>query len=143
MSDIHAALGISQLTRIKKFIKKRNQIANYYKKQFLGLPINFQKTKKNILSTFHLFIILVPKNLHKILFEHLRRNNIYVNIHYIPVHLHPYYKSLGFLNSQFQNSINYYNQAISLPIYYGLKKKDQNNVINLIKKFFIKYRTEV
>ena len=46
MSDIHAALGISQLTRIKKFIKKRNQIANYYKKQFLGLPINFQKTKK-------------------------------------------------------------------------------------------------
>ena len=136
MSDIHAALGISQLTRIRKFTKERNLIANYYKKKLIGLPIDFQKGQKDIYSTFHLFIILVSKNIHKKLFDFLRKNNIFVNIHYIPVHLHPYYKSLGFQNSQFRNSINYYNRAISSPIYYNLKKKDQNNVINLIKKFF-------
>ena len=136
LSDIHAALGLSQIKRVNKFIKKRNSIAKYYKNELKKLPIIFQKRKSNIISTVHLFIILVPKKIHKKLFDFLRARKVFVNIHYIPVHLHPYYKSFGFLRTQFKNSLNYYNRALSLPVYFDLKKKDQDRIINIIKKFF-------
>ena len=123
LSDIHAALGLSQIKKVNQFIKKRNLIAKYYKNELKKLPIIFQKKKSNAISTVHLFIILVPQKIHKKLFDFLRARKIFVNIHYIPVHLHPYYKSLGFLRTQFKNSLNYYNRALSLPVYFDLKKK--------------------
>lgn len=136
MSDIHAALGLSQMKRVNKFIKKRNSIAKHYIESFKNLPITFQKEKFKTSSTYHLFIVRVSQKIRNKLFEHLKKRKILVNIHYIPIYLHPFYKSFGFKGSEFKNSVNYYNSAISLPIYYDLSKKDQNRVINIIKKFF-------
>ncbi len=139
MSDIHAALGLSQLKKINKFIKRRNLISKYYKSKLKNLPITFQETKKNIYSTFHLFLILVPKLLHLDIFKFLRKHKILINLHYIPIFLHPFYSKKNlFKIKDYPNSINYYNRAISLPIFYDLKKKDQDKVINLIQKYFKK-----
>ena len=91
MSDIHASLGLGQLKKINKFVKKRNLIARYYRNKLKSLPIKFQEEKKNIYSTYHLFIILVPRVLHLKLFRFLRKNRIFINLHYIPIFLHPYY----------------------------------------------------
>ncbi len=141
MNDIQASLGINQLRRILQMLKKRNKIANIYKKKLINLPITFQNIDKDFFSSYHLFIIKLKtgsKLTHKKLFTYLRRNRIFVNLHYLPVHLHPFYKKFGFKKGDFPNSEDYGNTAISIPIYPDLSLKNQNKVINLIKKFFKK-----
>ena len=135
LSDVHAALGISQLKRINKFLIKRSQISSIYKKKLKELPIKFQANKANIFSAKHLFIILVDKKIHLELFKYLRKKKILVNIHYMPIFLHPYFKSKKFKIKKFANSMSYYKSAISLPIHYNLKRKQQLYVINKIKNF--------
>ncbi len=137
MNDIQASLGISQLKRIKLFVTKRNAIAKLYKKELQNLPITFQEVDKNYKSSYHLFIIKVlNKALHKKLFEYLRKNSIFVNLHYLPLHLHPFYKKFKFKKGDYPNSENYSERAISIPVYPNLTKKDQFKVIYLIRKFF-------
>ncbi len=135
LSDVHAALGISQLKRINKFLIKRSHISSIYKKKLRGLPIKFQLIQKDVFSAKHLFIILVDKNIHLELFKHLRKKKILVNIHYIPIFIHPYFKSKKINIKKFENSMSYYKSAISLPIHYNLTKKQQLYVINEIKNF--------
>ena len=139
LSDIHAALGLNQLKRINKFINRRNYIAGIYKKELKNLPIKFQTLLKDSVSTYHLFIILVEKNIRNKLFKYLRNRNILVNIHYIPIFKHPYHKPKKFNKNKFRNSLEYYSRAISLPNYYNLSQKDLKKVIILIKKFYKKY----
>jgi len=139
LSDVHAALGINQLKRINKFINRRNYIASIYKKELKNLPIKFQTVLKNSFSTYHLLIILVEKNIRNKLFEYLRNKNILVNIHYIPIFIHPYHKPKNLNKNKFRNSLEYYSRAISLPNYYDLSQKNLNKVIILIKKFYKKY----
>ncbi len=141
MNDIQAALGISQLKRIKNFIQKRNKVASIYKKNLEGLPLTFQKINKKLYSSYHLFILRLnkeQKKIYKELFLFLRKKNIFVNLHYLPVHLHPYYKNLGFAKNQFINSELYSSTSLSIPIYPNLSLKDQMKVIKLIKSFFKK-----
>ena len=138
LSDIHSALGLNQLKKVDEFVKKRNLIFNYYKKKLKNLPIYFQEEKKYILSSKHLVIVLVPKKDHLNLFRFLRKKNIFVNLHYIPIYLHPYYKKQKFKTSSFKNSNLYYSRALSLPVYFKLSKKNQDYVINLVIKFFKK-----
>ncbi len=141
MSDIQASLGINQLKRINLMVKKRNKIAKKYKNDLKSLPIEFQKIEKPFYSSFHLFIIKLKKNnrkIHKKLFNYLRKNKIFVNLHYLPVHLQPFYRKLGFKKGDFPNSERYSENAISIPIYPNLKVKEQKRVINLIKRFFKK-----
>ena len=137
MSDIHAVLGISQLSKISKFIQKRNSVSLRYEKELKKLPIEFQKKNKDSLSTKHLEIILVPSKIHKKLFEFLRKKKIFVNLHYIPLYRHPYFKKKINHNS-FKNSEMYYSRAISIPCYFGISKKEQDYVIKTIKVFFDK-----
>ena len=141
MSDISAALGISQLKRLKVFLKKRNLIAKYYEKELENLPLIKPIINKNYYSAFHLYIIKInTKNsfvLRDRIFNKLLKSNFKVNIHYIPVHTHPYYKKLGFKKNQFNDSLKYYKTAISIPIFPDLRKKDQNRIIQIIKSFFI------
>ena len=96
MNEIQAALGISQLKKLKKFIKIRNKIAKIYNQRFKNLPISTQKISKTSLSTYHLFIVSfdfkkMNKNYNST-YNFLRKNNLGVTLHYLPVHKHPYYK---------------------------------------------------
>ena len=139
LSDIHASLGISQLKKTGLFVKKRNEISKIYKKELKNYPIEFQNIDKNTLSSYHLFIILVPEQVHLKLFTFLRNNNINVNLHYIPIFLHPYFQKIKKINpNDFKSSINYYNRAISLPVYFGLSNSQLLKIIKKIKDFFKK-----
>lgn len=141
ISDIQASLGINQLRRIDLMVKKRNKIAKKYRNDLKTLPLKFQKIDKVFFSSFHLFIIRLKENnkeIHKKLFIYLRKNNIFVNLHYLPIHLQPFYKKLGFRKGDFPNSERYAENAISIPIYPDLNLTNQNRVIYLIKKFFKK-----
>ena len=142
MNDIQSALGISQLKNLNIFVKKRNKIAKFYCNQLKNLPIKFQKIEKNFYSTYHLFIIKLDvkyKYLHKKFFNYLRSKNMYVNLHYLPIHLQPFYRKFGFKKNQFPVAEEYSETTISIPIYPNLKKKEQIKIINYIKLFFNKY----
>ena len=142
MSDIQSALGISQMKNLNSFLKKRNKIAKFYVKNLDNLPIKFQQVEKNFYSSYHLFIIKLDnenKKKHKNFFNYLRSKNIYVNLHYLPIHLHPFYRKFGFKKKQFPISEEYSETAMSIPIYPNLKKREQVKIINHIKSFFRKY----
>ena len=103
---------------------------------------NFKKIENFFYTTYHLFIIKLDvkyKHLHKKLFNYLRSKNIYVNLHYLPIHLQPFYRKFGFKKKQFPIAEEYSETAISIPIYPNLKKKEQIKIINYIKLFFNKY----
>ena len=137
MSDIHAVLGLSQIKRIKIFLNIRQKIAKNYLNKLKNLIIKFQKIGINYFSAYHLFIIRVKKNVRLRLFNYLRNHNINVNIHYIPIYKHIYYKKkFKFRTTYLDNAEEYYKTAISLPIYPDLKKKEQDYVIKTILNFF-------
>ncbi len=139
MTDVAASMGLSQIKKLNKFVKLRNLIAKKYEKlldqEYLILP----KIKKNVQSSFHLYVIKVKKkylSTHKKLFNYLRKNRVNVNLHYIPVHLHPYYRKMGFKTGDFLNSEKHAKSAISIPIYPKLTEKNLVKISNLINKFF-------
>ena len=141
MTDVAATLGLSQLKKLNKFVKARNNIAKLYfkflDKKYLHLP----QIKKNYFSSFHLFVIKIKDDyadLHKLLFNYLRNNKINVNLHYIPVHLHPYYKNLGFKKGNFKFSEKHALRAISIPIYPSLRLRKIKKISKLINRFFEK-----
>lgn len=138
MNEISSALGNSQLSKVNLFVKKRNFIAKMYIKEFKKMKIQFQKVPKNFYSSYHLFIIRVNKAIRKNLFNYLRKRKYFVNIHYIPIYKHPFYKN-KFRLKKFPESENYYNEAISIPIYPNLKLKEIKKIINIIKYFLNKY----
>ena len=139
MSDIHASLARSQLSRLDKFIKTRNKIASLYKKEFKKLPLTFQSINKKSRSSYHLFIIYLNKSIlpkkYDFYFNRLRKNKLGVNLHYLPLHRHPYYKKqkkyTGLTNSE-----EYSESAISIPIFNTFEKSKIIQVIKTIKKVF-------
>ena len=137
MNELSAALGISQLKKLKKFINKRNQIAKKYIDELRNFPIQFQKIEKYNLSSYHIMIVKFNINKLKLnykqIFNKFRKNRIFVNLHYSALHLNPYFRSLGFKKKQFLNSEDYSKSSLSVPNYYDLKKSDFNKVIKIIK----------
>ena len=138
MNDIQAALGISQLKRIKTIVKKRNNIANYYFKKLKKFPITLPFIDQDSYSSFHLFIIRIDnsklKKTHKKIFEELIKCGLGVGLHYIPIFKQHYFKKFKFKEKNYINAMKYYSTAISLPIYENIRKIDQDHVINTIKK---------
>ena len=132
LTDFQSALGISQLLKNNKGVKKRNKISMNYKKAFTG-KIKFQDVPEGTYNAYHLFIIEVKKR--NELYELLHSNGIFVQIHYIPVHLLPYYKKIGYEGANLINSEKYYSNCISLPMYPTLKVNEQKFIIDLILKF--------
>jgi UDP-4-amino-4,6-dideoxy-N-acetyl-beta-L-altrosamine transaminase len=138
MTDIQAALGLSQMKRLDEFVKARHAIFERYNEllneDWLELPWQHNDTY----SALHLYIIRIKKNIkgitHRQLFEKLRNAGILVNLHYIPVYRHPYYEIKGYDINAFPNAEAYYSQAISLPIYTSLTESEQQFVIDTIKK---------
>ena len=133
MTDIHAALGLSQLNRLHQYIENRHSIANKYNHGFDGSQITkpFRNIKNR--SALHLYVIQVDDKKHSFIFQELRMRKIGVNLHYIPVHTHPYYRRLGFKWGDFPNAEAYSRRAISLPIYPTLTNKEQQYIINQIR----------
>ena len=132
LTDFQSALGISQLAKNRKGVEKRNNISLTYKKAFDG-KIKFQDLPSGAYNAHHLFIIEVENR--KELYDFLHHRGILAQIHYIPVHLLPYYKKIGYEGADLKNSENYYSKCISLPMYPSLKSNEQKFVINEVLKF--------
>jgi len=134
LNEMSGALGISQLKKIDQYVKFRNKIARLYinkiKKEKLN--INIQQITKNSKSSYHLFIIRV-KNKVKLL-KQFTKNNFYTPTHYMPIYKNSFYKKFKFDKKNFFNSEKYYKEAISLPIFYGIKFKNIEKIIKIIKK---------
>ncbi len=124
MTDIQAALGLSQMKRLDEFVKKRHHIYSKYLELLANIDLITPKLESNSYSSLHLFIIRINKNImgsnRNGIFERFRANGVLVNIHYIPIYSQPYYKKIGYKASDFPEAEKYYREAISLPIYPGL-----------------------
>lgn len=132
ISDILAALGISQLSRATEGILRRREIANRYNKAFLGSAIVPIIPTEKYSHAYHLYVVKVPDR--KIVFEELRKEKIFTQVHYIPVHLQPFYQNLGFKKGDFPIAENYYERAISLPMFPSLTDYEVNKVIQVLGK---------
>lgn len=133
MTDMQAALAVSQLHRIEEFRAARQRLAAKYHKAFGSLDLSWQEVPPNSESAWHLFVIRVPQEKRKRIFNQMRDAGIGVNVHYIPVHLQPYYRDLGFEPGNFPEAEQYYREAISLPIYPNLSDNDQQKVIAFVQ----------
>ena len=138
MTDFQAALGLNQLKRIDEFIKDRTRIANFYNDKLEELPIKLPYQLDKSLSSYHLYPIRIKnkrQNFNQAFFyDCFYKNNILVNIHYIPVYRHPFYAKKGFPVNYCPEAEKYFTEALSLPIFYGLNNVDQKKVIDLTIK---------
>ncbi len=134
LTDFQAALGSSQLKRADAGLARRREIAAFYQKAFEGK--NFIMGQSGIVDghAYHLYVLEVEDRLG--LYNNLRDNNIYAQIHYIPCHLMPYYRELGWKEGDLPIGENYYKHCISLPMYPSLKNEEIDAVINIIFKYF-------
>lgn len=132
LTDIQSALGITQLVKNVAGVIRRNEIADEYKKAFEG-KIKYQSLPQGMVNAHHLFVIEVDDR--KGLYDFLRTQNIFAQIHYIPVHTLPYYKEIGYRNANLSNSENYYSKCISLPMYPSLTNDEQVFVIEKVLNY--------
>lgn len=136
MTDIHAALGLSQMQRLDEFVMKRHVIAQKYDAQLSDLPLVTPWQHSDSYSSYHLYIIRLKlgeiHKTHRQVYEALRVAGIYVNLHYIPVYRQPYYEQMGFLARYCPESEQYYKEVISIPIYPGLTEEEQDKVIDIL-----------
>lgn len=129
LTDMQAALGLSQMDQLDTFVQKRRELAVRYDTALEGLELRLPGRQEGAASSWHLYVVrLESKSRHRGVFEELRAANIGVNLHYIPVHLHPYYRALGFAAGDFPKSEDYYSRAISLPLHAGLTDTEQETV---------------
>ena len=133
MTDIQAALGASQIQRLSEFVTRRRFLAQRYNHLLQDLPLTLPYQHIDTKSSWHLYVISLNldkiSKTHRQVFEQLREAGIGVNLHYIPVHTHPYYQNLGFCWGDFPKSELYYERAISIPLYYGLKEQEQDRIV--------------
>ena len=138
MTDIQAALGSSQMERLDAYIECRHSIAKQYQSELKSLPLTFQAQSSDAYSAYHLFVIQLKlediKSTHRDVFDALRSKGIGVNLHYIPVHTQPYYRSMGFSEGLFPEAENYYSRSISLPMYAGLKQEGFQQIVDCLKE---------
>ena len=136
LTDIQASLGISQIKKLKYFVKERNDIARIYNKELKNLPLKLPNIPKKSFSTFHLYVVVLKKKNRDLLYKLLLKNGFKTNVHYIPIYKHPYFKKFNLLSKNFKNNEMYFKNALSLPVYPGLTKKNILKIINIIKNFF-------
>lgn len=133
MTDIQAALGVSQMRRLDEFVTQRHVIAQRYEELLKDTPVTRPWQHPDSYSGLHLYIIRLPasamKTSHREVFERMRAEGIGVNLHYIPVYRQPYYERMGFKPEDFPQAERYYAEAITLPIYPGLTPEQQGEVV--------------
>ena len=135
MNDIQASLGITQIKKVNKFHAKRKKVAKLYNEKLSkNSKINIPVFEKYFDPSLHLYVVKIKNNKRDKLLIKLRKKGIYTNVHYLPIHFHPFFKKLGFKSGQYPNSEKYGAEALSIPIYPNLKNKDQKKVIKEILK---------
>ena len=136
MTELQAALGLSQIERLNQYVACRHRLAERYDKALADFPIVTPWQHPESYSGRHLYVIRLKLDeidqTHLQVFESLREQGIGVNLHYIPVHTQPYYQKMGFEEEAFPQAMQYYREAISLPIFQGLKNKHQDEVIRAL-----------
>lgn len=135
ITDIQAALGLSQLQRLDEIVLERNKQLNRYQELLADLPVQLLKVPDDVLSSVHLAVIRLQHtnvSQHRQVFEELRAAGIGVQLHYSPVHLQPYYRDLGFAEGQFPEAETYASCAISLPLFPGLYSDEQRKVCSIL-----------
>lgn len=140
MTDIQAALGLSQLGRVDEFVRRRRELAARYDALLGDLPLVLPWQQERDASAWHLYVVrLKPAGgkTRRQVFEALRAAGVGVNVHYIPVHTQPYYRELGFRPGDFPAAEQYYAEAISLPMYYGLGDDQQDYVAATLRKVLV------
>ncbi len=139
MTDVQAALGLSQLKRIGKFIKRRREIVEIYKQLFAGdARFGFLQEQGYSKSAWHLWPLMIDFDKIKInkkeLFEKLKQHGLWLQVHYIPVHTQPYFQKLGFKVGDYPEAERYYQKTLSLPLHPGLSDNDIKKIVGIIKK---------
>ncbi len=138
MTDIQAALGISQLKKLDEFITRRRELAQRYDQLLANLPLTTPWQEPDGKSAWHLYVIRLKldkiSQSHKHVFEKLRRNGVGVNLHYIPIHIQPVYQKLKFGGSQLSNAEQYYREAITLPMFPAMTNDEQKEVVKSLKE---------
>ena len=136
MTELQAALGVSQMSRLEQFVSARHKLATRYNDLLANLPITLPYQLKDVYSALHLYVIRLKlselSKTHKQVFNELREQGIGVNLHYIPVHYQPYYQNMGFSEGNFPEAERYYQEAISLPMYHGMTVEQQGFVIKTL-----------
>lgn len=140
MTELQAALGLSQMTELDRFVTTRHALVARYEAGLADLPLVLPWQQPDSHSAFHLYVIQVRDDApltRRQLFDSLRAAGIYVNVHYIPIHTQPYYQALGFEAGRFPQAESYYERAISLPLYAGLSEADQGFVIAKLRELLL------
>ena len=136
MTELQAALGVTQMTRLDDFVSARHKLATRYNQLLEGLPITLPYQLEGTYSGLHLYVIRLQldniSKTHKEVFDALREQGIGVNLHYIPVHTQPYYQNMGFKFGDFPESERYYQEAISLPMFHVMTEEQQDTVIRVL-----------
>ena len=137
MTELQAALGVSQMNRLDAFVARRHELAGRYNEILARLPVTTPWQHPDSYSGLHLYVIRLRLNevdkSHREVFESLREQGIGVNLHYIPVHTQPYYESMGFNASDFPEAMAYYREAISLPMFHGMTYEQQDQVSSALE----------
>jgi UDP-4-amino-4,6-dideoxy-N-acetyl-beta-L-altrosamine transaminase len=131
MTEMQAALGLSQMSRLEAFVTRRNALAERYDTMLADMALVRPKQHHESYSAYHLYPIQVEDR--GKVFDALRAAGIGVNVHYIPVHLQPFWKQRGFGPGDFPNAEGYYDRAISIPLYAGLSEANQDQVISALR----------
>lgn len=138
MTDMQAALGVSQMQRLNEYVTKRHELAERYNDMLKDLPITLPWQSEDSYSGLHLYVIRLQldkiSKTHLEVFNGMREAGILVNLHYIPVHLQPYYQEIGFKEGQFPEAEEYYKEAISLPMFPTMTEEQQNQVVSTLKE---------
>ena len=140
ITDIQAALGLSQLQRLDEIVAERNRQLQRYRELLADLPVRLLEVPEDVLSSVHLAVICLQQataDQHRQVFEGLRAAGIGVQLHYSPVHLHPYYRHMGFAEGQFTEAEAYASSAISIPLFPGLKLLEQQYVHEVMLNLLI------
>jgi UDP-4-amino-4,6-dideoxy-N-acetyl-beta-L-altrosamine transaminase len=135
MTELQAALGLSQLVRLDDYVSRRHVLAERYDNLLAKMPLILPYQGKTNYSSYHLYVIRLKNHTdgnHRRVFELLRDKGVGVNLHYIPVYAHPYYKAMGFDSADFPMSESYYSSAISIPLFPGMSFHEQDSVVSAL-----------
>ncbi|TMP82944.1 UDP-4-amino-4,6-dideoxy-N-acetyl-beta-L-altrosamine transaminase [Pseudoalteromonas phenolica] len=134
LTDLQAALGASQLTRLDEFVSKRNLLASRYHELLSELPLSPLEIQEDNYSSYHLFIIrLNNRSIRRKTFDTLKANGVGVNVHYIPIYWQPFYREKGFSKGYCPNAESFYNSIITLPLFPDLTVQEQDQVVKLLR----------